>query len=55
MTNSETIETIKLAISQLNILAEDEMETFKYNKLRLAVEKLEYVCKELIDKTIESV
>jgi hypothetical protein len=49
------IEAIEFAISELNILAENEMNTFEYNKLRLAVEKLENVRKTLVDKTVESV
>jgi hypothetical protein len=44
------ISAIEFAISELNILAEKEMNTFEYNKLRLAVEKLENIRKILIDK-----
>jgi hypothetical protein len=52
MTN---IEAIEFAISELNILAENELNTFDYNKIRLAVEKLENMLKTLVDKLTESV
>jgi hypothetical protein len=52
MTN---IEAIEFAISELNILAENTLSTFEYNKIRLATEKLENVCKIMVDKTTESV
>jgi hypothetical protein len=52
MTN---IDAIEFAISELNILAENELNTFDYNKIRVAVEKLENMRKTLVDKTTESV
>jgi hypothetical protein len=52
MTN---IDAIEFAISELNILAENELNTFDYNKIRLAAEKLENMRKTLVDKTTESV
>jgi len=48
-------ESVEFAISELNILAEKETNTFEYNKLRFAAEKLEDISKMLVDIAVESV
>jgi hypothetical protein len=49
------IQSVEFAISKLNTLAEKETNTFEYNKLLFAVEKLEDIRKMLVDIPSESV
>jgi hypothetical protein len=39
----KTVDAIKEAIAELSVLAEKEMNTFEYNRLRLIIQELEKI------------